>query len=183
MFYQESQIEELLKCPHCQNRYDEPRILPCGQAVCNQCIHVILNQMQQNEASFKCLLCDEFHAKSTFPVNRSLMAIIKKQPSEVYRGKKVEVLKQNLKDISSNKIKLENAFRNGKNQLIDHCLNIRGDIDLAAEKVIQDIQDKRDELLKKVDEYEKKMIITIQNDMQANEKFEKTIKELNQLKN
>ena len=96
---------------------------------------------------FKCLVCDKFHTKSEFPVNEALKEFLAKQPSEVNRSKKIEELKQNLEDISSNKIKLENAFRNGINQLIEHFMNIRGDIDLETEKAIQEIQDKRDELL------------------------------------
>jgi hypothetical protein len=33
MFYEQSQINSKLKCPKCQDRYQDPRILPCGETV------------------------------------------------------------------------------------------------------------------------------------------------------
>ena len=38
MFYEESEMREGLACPICQDLYSDPRLLPCGDAVCNICI-------------------------------------------------------------------------------------------------------------------------------------------------
>lgn len=60
---------------------------------------------------------------------------------------------------------MKRALKNSIDHLKEHCLEIRGDIDLATETKIQEIQVHRDELLQKVDEYEKEKIIMIQNDL------------------
>ena len=93
------------------------------------------------------------------------MELLQKQPTEFYINKKVEELKQNLKLITSNKIRLENDLRNSMDHFKDHCLKIRGDIDLATEavqkqfkslkKAVQVIQEQKVKLIKQVDEYEK----------------------------
>ena len=62
----------------------------------------------------------------------------------------------------------------------EHCLNIRGDVDLATEKHIQDIQDQREEIIKKINDYEEKTIQSIQNENVNRANFEKTIKDLDQ---
>lgn len=46
--------------------------------------------MNNNEGSFSCALCDEFHSESNFPINKALMEIPEKQPSEVSRSRTVE---------------------------------------------------------------------------------------------
>ena len=127
MFYEESQIEKLLKCPHCKNKYDGPRMLPCGKSVCSKCIQVIIIGMEKTDKALKCLVCDKLHSKSEFPVNEGLMKLLQKQPSEVYRGKKVEDLKGNLKVIKSNMINMEKVLKNSVDHLKEHCLKIRGD--------------------------------------------------------
>ena len=73
-----------------------------------------------------------------------------------YCSEMAEELKLNLNDINSRKLKLENGLKNSIDQLREHCLNIRGDVDLATEKHIQDIQDQREEIIKKINDYKEK---------------------------
>ena len=156
MFYEENQIDDILKCGHCQKRFDEPRILPCGDSVCNSCIQIILNSINKSNDTYQCLICKKSHVKSVFQVNKPLQKILDKSPSEVYRGETVEELKVNLNDINSRKLKLENGLKNSIEELQEHCLKIRGDVDLATEKHIQDIQDQREEIIKKINDYKEK---------------------------
>ena len=98
----------------CKMRYDEPRILPCGDSVCNSCIQIILNSINKSNDTYQCLLCKQSHVKSVslFQVNKPLKKILEESPSEVYRSEMVEELKLNLNDINSRKSKLENGLKN-----------------------------------------------------------------------
>ena len=69
MFYEEQQIDEMLKCGHCKLKFDDPRMLPCGQTICNSCLETILASVKKENNCFKCPLCKEIHKSGEFPVN------------------------------------------------------------------------------------------------------------------
>ena len=54
MFYGESEINNILNCPMCQARYDEPKILPCGQIICSYCVANL-------DKEFNCSFCSKVH--------------------------------------------------------------------------------------------------------------------------
>ena len=60
MFFEQSEIIDLLKCENCSQQYDEyspPRILPCcGKTLCYTCIQSIEKQLKKNK--FKCIACN-----------------------------------------------------------------------------------------------------------------------------
>jgi hypothetical protein len=44
MFFQESDVSELVTCPVCSEMYSDPRLLPCGETVCKS-MHSMLYRM------------------------------------------------------------------------------------------------------------------------------------------
>ena len=58
MFYEENEIGELVICPYCKNKYDDPRIVSCGNSFCMPCIEFLA---KEESNGFKCPDCDEFH--------------------------------------------------------------------------------------------------------------------------
>ena len=68
MFFEQSEIIDLLKCENCSQQYDEyfpPRILPCcGKTLCYTCIQSIEKQLKNNK--FKCIACNK---EDTIPNN------------------------------------------------------------------------------------------------------------------
>ena len=54
MFYEEAQIDEILKCKHCKLKFDEPRNLLCGKTVCNACLETMVMSVDNEDNSFKC---------------------------------------------------------------------------------------------------------------------------------
>jgi hypothetical protein len=69
MFYGDNEIDELKNCPHCIKEYQDPRILPCGQTLCLECIE---NEIENKE--FECHNCLSTHQipSSGFPQNLML---------------------------------------------------------------------------------------------------------------
>ena len=97
MFFQEAEIDDILKCEKCKNKFDEPRSLPCGSLVCNACLDTLLRLIGQNDSSFKCTLCQATHKNGEFPENKSIKKLLGKSAIQVYRSDLVEKFQSNLK--------------------------------------------------------------------------------------
>lgn len=42
MFYQESEIDEHLRCQYCKTKYNDPRLVDCGGSLCKMCIDLLI---------------------------------------------------------------------------------------------------------------------------------------------
>ena len=58
MFYEEIEISELVICPYCKNKYNDPRKVGCGTSFCMSCIEFLT---KAGEYWFGCPVCDELH--------------------------------------------------------------------------------------------------------------------------
>jgi hypothetical protein len=58
MFFDSDQINNVLNCKKCTGRFEEPKILPCGNSIYSHCVSSI--QTKENK-EFQCLVCDELH--------------------------------------------------------------------------------------------------------------------------
>ena len=54
MFYDHNQVEDLLNCVHCGERYDTPLLLPCWKTICSQCVN---NRTQIDSDGVEKLTC------------------------------------------------------------------------------------------------------------------------------
>ena len=52
MIYEENQINEIIRCPYCKNKCNDPRIIECGASFCMQCIELLI---KEGENGFKCI--------------------------------------------------------------------------------------------------------------------------------
>jgi len=107
MFYKEEDIKEIIICPACNIKYDDPRVLECGSSLCFTCISNIMNKEKNG---IDCPLCKSFHEtpKNGFIKNNLLASLTIKSPNDVYRGKLAEKFKTSLNDIIKNLNDLNN---------------------------------------------------------------------------
>lgn len=158
MFYDKSFITNLLKCQQCErsyNDYDQPRMLPCGKTICNQCITIVERQICQN--SFRCILCDEKHLlaeKQRFPVNELAANLIAAQPKEVYRGKETENFKKNLLNLEQLTKELTFDMEHGEDKIKHHCNELKRLVQLATEQKVNEINQLNQVYIKQIDDYE-----------------------------
>ena len=75
MFYEEAKINDILKCPHCKKTMVDPRMLVCGESMCNLCIMQLLNKAK---TGLNCKICNEFHGvpKSGFVKSLRLAKLV-----------------------------------------------------------------------------------------------------------
>lgn len=178
MFYEESDINEVLTCPKCNQRYIDPRVLPCGESICFKCIS---NIDKESSNVIKCTYCSNFHYIPTegFPKNIKLCKIIEKKSNEVYRGKAAQTLKCDLNEMSV-KIKfLNNDLEMGIEQLKEYCDIIRKDIEQVKENIVQTIEKYHDEFIKKINMYQD---ASVENLMKESESRVYTYKLINETK-
>jgi hypothetical protein len=156
MFYSENDIISELKCPMCNDIYDEPKMLPCGNAVCNQCILTIESNRIKETNDFKCVICNEMHqfAKKGFPLCKPLYKILSKSSNAIYRGEQIEKLAANIKFIENELRKMEFDLNHGTDVIKDHCIELRRQVQLATETSIQKIYQFNETMIKKVDDFE-----------------------------
>ncbi len=172
MIFEEAFITNLLKCNQCDGKfteYDQPRSLPCGKIVCNNCVLKI--EKEATNKKFKCPICSKHHVipEEGFVFNELAYHLVTSKPTQIWRGKKYEKLKINLIKIESliNELKLN--FENGADQVKEYCQEQRRLVQLATEKKIQELQTINEKLIKEIDEFETESIDTLLN---GNETFQ-----------
>ena len=92
MFYQESKINNILKCQSCLNNFQKtefsPHALPYGNTICSNCILILQDEIIMDDSKkFKYCLCTKMHVipAEGFPINKVLADLITEKPCEIYR--------------------------------------------------------------------------------------------------
>ena len=156
-FFEQSDIFEDLICPWCKNRFNIPKNLPCGEVICESCCTL---KIEIIDKKFKCPSCNELHdapKDSIFPTNKIALKMLTKKPKELFRGSKVESLKQKLSELKIKTKDFENMFHE-KNSLIEHCKNVKTEVNLATRLLIEKINDFNKELIDNIDTFEKECL-------------------------
>ena len=119
---EESQFSNL-NCSICEEIYEDPKILPCGETICQKCIPKMIEKYNlTNVSHLKCSFCKKIHEipKSGFPSNKIVVSLINESPRTNYltmysRSKKSEILKNALRLIKSENKKLKQSVINPSN--------------------------------------------------------------------
>jgi len=90
-----------------------------------------------------------------FPLNRSLLSIKSFDPVLL---KQIETFQQTLDHIKATMIQLSFSIHHSDEQIREHCMNLKSDIQLATEEGIQYLSSLNDQLIQDVNEYEKKCL-------------------------
>jgi hypothetical protein len=155
MYFEDETIEAELNCPFCKQRFVDPRMLPCGNFCCFECIKRELNA----DNSYKCDLCDNVHETrlgdgNQYPVPHLLNNLLKKMDIKVSPEfiklefkKEFEKFKSKINDSS-------NLQLNFKNKLNDYCNTIRCEVITKTESAINNLNNICNELCKTIDAYE-----------------------------
>src|SRR5690606_15275267 len=114
MFYQESMIKSVLTCPICKQLFDDPKLLPCGDTFCHECILSLVKSTDDNK-QVQCTECSQVHQMphNGFTSIRLFEQFNKQKPSHVYRGKRVKKLTELLESANEKCNELESSLTNG----------------------------------------------------------------------
>lgn len=156
MFYKESDIVEELTCPKCRLKFDDPRILPCSESLCNECI----GELTRQSTEFQCPFCPEKHQPPDggFTPNKFIIKLLKKQPHEVNRGKSVRELKELLEQINEKNEQIKSDVTNSDALIRQHCESVKNDVDIITDTQINELNKLRDAIFAKIDNYERECV-------------------------
>ena len=92
MYYDEKEVQVHLICLVCLELFDDPRILPCGISMCNECI---MSCSASNEMQYDCKNCKNVHQvpPEGFIKNVNLANLISLKPFNVSRGTAISQFK------------------------------------------------------------------------------------------
>ena len=162
MFLKESEITELTKCQRCKETYNVPLMLPCGENVCKSCLQMEISEDFETKVKpyekFTCLICDEEHEmpNNGLAVNKPIMKALNLKPHEVSRGETVKRLKEDLKQLQERRNELSKMMESKDETLRNHYEMVRQQIYIVTESRHKEIDEALTELIKEVDEHEKK---------------------------
>ena len=150
-----------LSCPKCKERFQDPRILPCGETICNLCIIQLMKEHTESEKNgFNCTWCDNYHQQPEdgFVSCKFLNSLMSEKPTDIYKSKNIEKLKNNLNFIHEKIQKMSSDLKHGSDRIKDYCLKLRHDIKSRKELLMQELNKECEEYLSRVDSYEKDCI-------------------------
>jgi hypothetical protein len=180
MFFDPNQVNDLLNCKNCNERLDEPRLLPCGDNICSACAQSI----KLNGKQYDCLVCSNKHKmpKSGLPKIKAIAEMLSFKTIDISRGKAFDSLKINLNDLFNKSNILKHRLDHRDDYVKEHCNEIRNKVQLATEEAILQINKFNERLIDKVDEYENDLIQLNTNNNELMEHFQKLIDEIDLFK-
>ena len=144
----------MLICIVCNQQYVSPIVLTCGETVCAR--HVKENRLLVEDHKISCpiMLCDEgIHVipKGGFKANRHV-EILLQEAKEI--SEKHQMAKDSVNRLNSKIVDIEILIRDPEKHIYDYFQKVRNEIDIKAETMKKDIDDQRDEFLKKIKTFE-----------------------------
>jgi hypothetical protein len=153
MFYSAEEIVASLNCPKCDTKFVDPRIIvPCCETLCLSCIESLTVGDEIN--CHFCVGCKHSIPPNGFASNKTILQLLDLRANEFYRGSNIETLKAKLARIQNLAYDFKEQMATSTLIVHKHCREVKTQIDLFVETKKQQLDNLRDELLKKIDSYE-----------------------------
>jgi hypothetical protein len=178
MFYRKEDVDEAIICGICNSTYKSPRVLPCSESACHECIQFIIQTDPNQE--FACNFCHKKHkpfGKDGFPLNGALIKLLKAKAVNIYRNDRVEELKEKLAEIKSKCEQFKLNLDNDVDQVEKRCIRLRNQVHLETDVLIEEVHNFNASLIAEIDKYEQECIASINSNTKEN-KFNKFFDEL-----
>jgi hypothetical protein len=176
--YQESEINDHLTCHKCKNKYNDPRLIDCGGSLCKACIDLLIID---DENRFKCPVCEDLHE---IPANgylkiENMEKLCSVKASQVSRGPQTDSLRAQLDGLKQNVNAFSSLIELGPTKINEHCNDLRREVDLSTDKLIESIKLYKMDLKARIDAYEGDSIAKYHISKEYVTRMEKLVKETN----
>jgi hypothetical protein len=105
---------------------------------------------------FTCPLCDQVHSKNDkFTVNRKLLQMVETHAGNACETGRLPQLREKLESVKQKSEKFELNLSKGLYELNEHCQQLRNQVHLQTEYIIEQVHQNNEALISKIDEYEK----------------------------
>ena len=108
-FFENDQIKAHLICRACNQRFDVPKILPCGENACQSCLNNLLEEFRnwnilERRLEYQCPVCQNYHPipeDGVFRIDEAALRLLNEKPKDVWRGEKIDNLRVLLRENKS----------------------------------------------------------------------------------
>ncbi len=110
---------------------------------------------------FECEFCNEKHKPPTekgFPKSLSLLKLVRAKADQVYRNPNVEQLRLKLAELKKNSDNYKFTIQNGEAQVKEYCVQLRSQVNMEAEVLIEQILKFNATMIGEVNKYEEQCI-------------------------
>jgi hypothetical protein len=132
---------------------------------------------------FDCNFCHKKHTppdSEGFPLNGTLMRLLKVKAGSVYRNERVDQLKIQLDDLKSKCDEFKFSLDNGVDQVREHCTRLRNQVHLETDILIEEVHKFNESLIVEIDKYEQECIDSLSSNLEKkNENADELVIELN----
>ena len=176
MFYEAADLDTKLMCADCKIPFGVPKILPCGNTICQLSENDI---WKDDKEEYKCPLCSNMHKRPTdgFPVNQVVKELCGIKPKSVYRGDLYENTSNKVKKLIKSVGNLKDDFENTDKKIRTYCDFLRDSVEKGVEAKRGQLNTIRDRLLKQIDDYEQKCLKYSSEELKKNDELKKTIED------
>jgi hypothetical protein len=112
------------------------------------------------------------------PISKRLLRILALKSKEVYRGKEIKQLKDNLNVIQEDINKFSCGIDNGIDRVKQLCVDLRNKVQLKTEEAIEQLNEHNKQMITEIEEFERECIKSYQTNEKANNEFKITKQEL-----
>ena len=142
-------IKEELTCNYCNEIFNIPIALPCGDSICKHHIEELTPSNSSNK--FKCPLCDKENSNQNLEVNKVIENLLKRGLHEFRLESKYENSLSNLKtEIKS----LEKIIRNPENYIYEQISEFKRRVDLDKERLKSEIDNLANDFIQQLNSHE-----------------------------
>jgi hypothetical protein len=144
-------IKDDLTCKYCNELYNQPITLNCcGKNICKKHIDELVSN--NSSSQFMCPLCNQNNSNQNFHINELLVKLITRELHEFKLDSKYEISFKNLKKEIEN---LEIILKDPENLIYEEIRQLKFHVDLDREKLKLRIDQSADDIIQKLETYEK----------------------------
>ena len=150
MFYEHNQVEDLLNCLNCGERYDRPLLLPCYKTICERCMKKN-NSRKEEECELNFPYCSKQHKvpQNGFAVNETIMSLLKIRPVNAYKADLFRKLAEATKKLQANLNEL--CALEDAQKIVDLFEVIKKEINQNTESLIEQANKYREKMFEEID--------------------------------
>ena len=169
MFFQEDLIYNNFMCQICNNRLRDPVLLPCEEFACKSCIDDYIENNDDEEKKsrnqFNCSICKQDHSipANGFLKSKAMCKFLEMKPKQVDKGLFVEKFKADVINCINEITEINSALANKEEIVRDHFELKRQQIHTITESKIDEIRKRSQELLNRIDEFEREHLANFQD--------------------
>ena len=165
----ENLIEDLLKCAICNQTFEgTPIILSCCESnVCQHHVEENGNEASSNKRKlFTCILCEKTHElenSKKFATNKTIEKLLCLRVKETNLGEIFSKTSNEIKKLQLSFLKINDFIKDPKNYIYDTISKLKEDVDLRREDLKKKIDDISIAMIDKLDNYQKDCFDNIGN--------------------